>query len=109
MATQKKVRIITDKNFHEAITNNSMIIIDCWAAWCGPCRILSPIIEELAEQHHGKIVFGKLNVDENSAIVRKFKIMAIPTILFFRQGKLKDTLVGAVPKSAINEKIQQMM
>ena len=105
MATEEKVKVITDKNFDETIRNNSMIIIDCWAAWCGPCRMLSPIVEELAGQYYGKVFFGKLNVDENTITPRKFGIMSIPTLLIFKEGKLIDTVVGAVPKSVLEDKI----
>ena len=105
MSAQSKVKVVTDGDFDAIVRSKPFIIIDCWAPWCGPCRMLSPIIEELAEQYSSKVAFGKLNVDENMAVARKYEIMAIPTILFFRDGQLVDTVVGAVPKSVIEDKI----
>ena len=98
------VKTVAEDNFDSVINSGSLTIIDCWAAWCGPCRMLSPIVDELSEQYT-QITFGKLNVDENGAIAQRFQIMAIPTLLFFKGGKLADTLVGAVPKSVIEDKI----
>lgn len=104
MSTQKKVKVVTSENFDSTVKSNALTIIDCWAAWCGPCRMFSPIIDELAEEY-SKVTFGKLNVDENQTIARRFGIMSIPTTLFFREGKLIDTIIGAVPKSVIEDKI----
>ena len=104
MSTQEKVKVVTDENFESTVKSNALTIIDCWAAWCGPCRMFSPIIDELAEEY-SKVTFGKLNIDENQTIARRFGIMSIPTTLFFRDGKLIDTVVGAVPKSVIEDKI----
>ena len=105
MSDKHNVKIVTNDNFDVTVTNNAFTIIDCWAAWCGPCRIYSPIIDELAEKYP-KVAFGKLNVDENEDIMRRFGIMSIPTTLFFREGQLVDTIIGAVPKTIIEEKIQ---
>ena len=102
--TLSKVKVVTVENFDVVVNDDSLTIIDCWAAWCGPCRMLSPIIDELSEQY-AQVTFGKLNVDENNALAAKFDIMAIPTLLFFKGGKLVDTVVGAVPKSVIEDKI----
>ena len=104
MEAQKIVKTVTDENFDEAIRNNGLTIIDCWAPWCSPCRMISPVIEELAEEYV-EVTFGKLNVDENNATANRFRIMSIPLILFFKDGKLTDTIVGAVPKSVIEDKI----
>ncbi len=98
------VKTVTEDNFDSVVKGVSLTIIDCWAAWCGPCRMLSPVVDELSDQY-SQITFGKLNVDENGAIAQKFQIMAIPTLLFFKNGELVDTLVGAVPKSVIEDKI----
>jgi len=102
--TLSKVKVVTGENFNAIINDGPLTIIDCWAAWCGPCRMISPIIDELSEQYT-QVTFGKLNVDENKALAAKFDIMAIPTLLFLKGGKLVDTLVGAVPKSVIEDKI----
>ena len=104
MSTQKKVKVVTNENFDSTVKSNALTIIDCWAEWCGPCRMFSPIIDELAEEY-SKVTFGKLNVDENQTIARRFGIMSIPTTLFFREGELIDTVVGAVSKSVIEDKI----
>ncbi len=108
ISTQNKVKIVTDENFEDTVNSNSFIIIDCWAPWCGPCRMLSPIIEELSEEYQDNVAFGKLNVDENSKVSQEFRIASIPTLLFFKNGKHVDTLIGAVPKSTIVRKIQAL-
>jgi len=99
-----KVKIITKENFENTIRSEGLIIIDCWAPWCGPCRWFSPIIDQLSEEY-SNIIFGKLNVDENVDIAGRFGIMSIPTTLFFLEGKLVDSIIGAVPKQVIEDKI----
>jgi thioredoxin 1 len=81
--------------------------VDCWAPWCGPCRMLSPLIDELASDYKGKVVFGKLNTDNNRGIAGKFGIMSIPTLLFVKNGKLIDTVIGVVPKEIIESKLRK--
>jgi thioredoxin 1 len=97
---------VTDKTFDETIQNNHFVIIDCWAPWCGPCQMIAPIIEELARQYAGKVLFGKLNVDENPLIAMRYRIMSIPTLLFFKNGKLIDRIAGAIPKLILEQKIK---
>ncbi len=99
---------LADSTFNNFINSSPIAVVDCWASWCGPCRMIAPIIEELAKQYAGKIVFGKLNVDENHEIPVKYGIMSIPTLLFFKNGQHVDTLIGAVPKSVIEQKINQL-
>lgn len=94
---------ITDQDINEAIKKYDTIVIDCWAPWCGPCKMLTPVIEELAKEMQGKIVFGKLNVDENPRTSMKHKIMSIPTLLVFKKGTLVDRLVGAYPKEELKK------
>ncbi len=101
------VQNITDENFTEFIGSNLIAVVDCWAVWCGPCRFLSPVIEEL-EKERGDIAFGKLNVDENRATPMKFGIMSIPTLLYFKDGNLVDKSVGALPKEAIKRRIEKI-
>ncbi|MCX6665335.1 MAG: thioredoxin [Euryarchaeota archaeon] len=96
---------ITDADFDQHVKTHTIIVIDCWAPWCGPCRMLTPIIEELAKEMQGKLVFGKLNVDENQQTSIKYNIMSIPTLLIFKQGKLIDQLVGALPKETLKKKL----
>ncbi|UCG71107.1 MAG: thioredoxin [Thermoplasmata archaeon] len=97
---------MTDKNFASTIRDYDFIVVDCWAPWCGPCRMLSPIIDELARDYEGKMVFGKLNTDNNRGVAAKYGIMSIPTLLFIKNGKLVDTIIGVVPKEAIESKLR---
>ena len=98
--TDKPIEV-TDSNFYEIVNRSGLVVVDCWAAWCGPCRMLSPIIDELARDYAGKILFGKLNVDRNRKIPMEYQIMSIPTILIFKDGKLVDRLVGARPRKSL--------
>lgn len=97
---------ITDADFDEYIKKYSTIVIDCWAPWCGPCRMVGPVIDDLAKEMQGKIVFGKLNVDENQTIAVRYQIMSIPSLLVFKNGKLVDKLVGAMPKEMLIQKLE---
>ena len=97
---------ISDSNFKEFITKYPYVIVDCWAPWCGPCRMIGPVIEELAGDYKGKVVFGKLNTDENQATAMNLGIMSIPTLLFFKDGQLVDKTLGAMPRQALEPKIQ---
>ena len=96
---------ITDADIDTIIKKYETIIIDCWAPWCGPCRMVGPVIDELAKEMQGKIVFAKLNVDENLRTSMKYNIMSIPTMLIFKQGNLVDRFVGALPKDLLKQKI----
>ena len=97
--------VLTEDNFEDFVKKNSLVVIDCWAPWCGPCRMVGPVIDELAKEYQGKILFGKLNTDENQNIAMKFNIMSIPTFLIFKNGELVDRPIGAMPKPAIEEAI----
>ena len=97
---------VTDTDRDEHIKKYQTIVIDCWAPWCGPCRMVGPVIEDLAKEMQGKIVFGKLNVDENPQTSAKHQIMSIPTMLVFKNGELVDRLVGALPKDALKAKLE---
>lgn len=101
--------VITDDTVDSAASQYPIFILDCWAQWCGPCRMLGPIIEELARDFSGKIVFGKLNVEENMQTSNKHNISAIPTMLVFKNGKLVDKLVGAYPKATLTAKVQKYL
>ena len=92
---------VSDSDFSQIIKKYSPVVIDCWAEWCGPCRMIGPIIESLAKDYAGKIVFGKLNVDENQKTAMQYNIMSIPTLLVFKDGKLVDQIVGAMPKDQL--------
>ncbi len=97
---------LLDADIDETMKKYPTIVIDCWAPWCGPCRMLGPIIEELAKEMKGKIVFGKLNTDENPQTSMKYKIMSIPTLLVFKNGTLVDRFVGAMPKDMLIQKLK---
>lgn len=97
---------VTDADFDEIVKKYETIVIDCWAPWCGPCRMVGPVIEELAKEMTGKIVFGKLNVDENPKISGVHQIMSIPTLLIFKNGNIVDRLIGALPKEELKKKLE---
>ena len=96
---------VTDATFNETVQNHPLVVIDCWAAWCGPCRMIAPVIEELAREYAGKVVFGKLNVDENRLVTMQYQIMSIPTLMVFNHGKLVDRIMGALPKPVLEAQI----
>lgn len=98
---------LTDSTLEGFVKGNRAAVVDCWASWCPPCRALSPIIEELAREHND-IAFGKLNVDENPQTPRLYGIMAIPTLLYFRDGRLIDRTTGALPKGVIEERLKRL-
>ena len=97
---------VTDADIETNIKKYPIIVVDCWAPWCGPCRMVEPIIEELAKEMKGKIVFGRLNVDENRATSMKYGIMSIPTLLVFKNGKLVDNIIGAMPKEMLKKRLE---
>ncbi|NCU32308.1 MAG: thioredoxin [Candidatus Moranbacteria bacterium] len=100
----------TDSNFEElVIKSDKPVLVDFWAEWCGPCRMIAPIVEELAKEYEGKAIVGKLDVDSNPAVAGKFGIRNIPTILFFKNGEVIDKQVGAAPKSAIAERLEKLV
>lgn len=101
--------IVTDDNIESMTSAYPLFILDCWAEWCGPCRMIGPIIEQLAAEMKGKAVFGKLNVDQNMQTANKYRISAIPTLMIFKDGKLIDKLVGAYPKPALTAKLQKYL
>ncbi|MDI3477974.1 MAG: thioredoxin 1 [Thermoanaerobacterium sp.] len=99
---------ITKNNFQEEVVNSNIpVLVDFWAEWCGPCRMVSPIIEELANDYEGKVKVGKINVDEENELAMQFKIMSIPTIALFKDGKMVDKIVGARPKSDFEDFINK--
>jgi thioredoxin 1 len=100
----------TDDNFEaEALKSEIPVVVDFWAAWCGPCRMIAPIIEELSGEFQGKVKIGKLDVDENQGVAIKYGVRSIPTVLFLKGGQVVDTVIGAVPKAMFVEKISKLI
>ncbi|MFM1932332.1 MAG: thioredoxin [Bacteroidota bacterium] len=101
---------LTDANFEQiALQTDKPVMIDFWAEWCGPCRMVAPIVEEMSGEYDGKAIIGKVNVDENPNIAMKFGIRNIPTIVFLKNGELMDKSVGAVPKNVLTEKMDNLL
>jgi thioredoxin 1 len=100
---------VTDNNFENLIQEYPLLVVDCWAAWCGPCWMLAPVIDELARDYAGRVVFGKLDVDGNPRTAMNFGIMSVPTLLIIKDGKLVDQIVGAVPRDYIESKLREHM
>ena len=98
-------KIATNTTFDELLQDSRLVIVDFWATWCGPCRMLSPLLDEVEEQMADKIVVVKVNVDDADEVAARFRIMNIPTLLFFKGGQIVDKTVGAMPKSALVERI----
>jgi thioredoxin 1 len=101
---------LTDSNFEEVVLkSNKPVLVDFWAEWCGTCRMVGPVVEELAKEYEGKAVIGKLDVDSNPKIATEFGIMSIPALLFFKDGKVVDKQVGAVPKHVLASKLDAQL
>ena len=101
--------MLTDSNFASEISKYPIMLVDFWAPWCGPCRMVSPMIEQLSREYSGKVAFGKVNVDENQRIVASFGIQSIPTLMIFKGGKAVDVMVGALPKAQIEMKLKRQL
>ena len=100
----------SDANFDGEVTKSDKpVLVDFWAPWCGPCRILAPLVDELAQEYSGKIKVGKLNTDDNAEVATTFRISAIPTLLFFKNGKVVDQLVGVHPKPEIKKRLDALL
>ena len=100
---------VTDANFDEVINSDKPVLVDFWAEWCGPCKMIGPIVEELAGDYEGKAIIAKMDVDMNPQIPAKFGIRSIPTLLVFKNGQVVDKQIGAVPKSVLNQKLQAQL
>jgi thioredoxin 1 len=100
---------VNDATFKDMIQNHPLVVVDCWAPWCAPCHMVAPVIEEMARDYTGRILFGKLNVDENREVAMQYQIMSIPTLLVFKNGKLVDRIVGAMPRQVLEPKITRYL
>jgi thioredoxin 1 len=110
MAANGNTVTITDENFPAEIEQtDGLAMVDFWAAWCGPCRLVAPIVDQLATEYDGKLKVGKLDVDANQRTAARFNVRSIPTLLFFKDGQLVDQIVGALPKPHLERKIQELL
>jgi thioredoxin 1 len=101
---------LTDATFEqEVLKSDKPVLVDFWAPWCGPCRMVAPVVEEIAKEYAGKLKVGKLNTDENQQTAIKYGIMSIPTLLFFKDGKVVDSIIGAQPKEAIAKRVEKLI
>jgi len=101
---------LTDANFTSTVENSEVpVLVDFWAPWCGPCRLVGPIVEELADDYAGRLRVGKLNTDDNPDVASRYGIRSIPTLLFFRGGEVVKTVVGAYPKAQLVQKVQEVL
>lgn len=101
---------VTSDNFETEVLQSELpVLVDFWAPWCGPCRVISPLVEEMASEYAGKLMVGKLNVDDHPSIAQKYNITGIPALLFFKDGGVTNTVVGAVPKAVLQDNVEQVV
>ncbi|MBL7031942.1 MAG: thioredoxin [Nitrospira sp.] len=103
------ISVANDTFDQEVLKASTIVMVDFWATWCGPCKIVAPVVEELAKEYEGKAKFAKVNTDENADLATKYNIRGIPTLIFFKDGEVKDQIVGAVPKAQLKSKIDSLL
>ena len=104
------VTSVTNDTFDSVVLQSQeLVMVDFWATWCGPCKIIAPVVEELSKEYEGKVTFVKVNTDENTDIATKYNIRGIPTLMFFKDGKVADQVVGAVPKAQLKSKLDSLL
>ena len=103
------VKIITKDTFEETINCGKTVLVDFFATWCGPCKMMSPVVDELSREYEGRLKVGKVNVDENTNVAQQYRVMSIPTILLIKNGQVVDQVVGAVPKAQLTGKIDSIL
>jgi len=101
--------VTVDTFDQEVLQSSNLVMVDFWATWCGPCKIVAPVVEELAKEYDGKVTFVKVNTDENQDLATKYNIRGIPTLMFFKEGNIADQVVGAVPKAQLKSKIDSLL
>ena len=101
---------LTESNFDQEVLQSSLpVMVDFWAVWCGPCKVLSPIVEELSDEYKDKVKVGKVNVDENNNLAMRYNVMSIPTLKFFKNGKMVGEMIGAAPKNVVEKELQKYL
>ena len=109
MANDKIIHIGSEEAFDKLIAGDVPVLVDFWATWCGPCRMIAPILEELADQYAGKVVVSKVDVDEMGELAQRFRVMNIPTLLLFKEGQIMDKAIGARPKAALEQMLNKAL
>lgn len=110
MVENDKLTVLTDSNFQsEVLESERPVLVDFWAAWCGPCRMIAPVVEELAAEYEGRAKIGKLDIDNNSQVAMQYGIRSIPTLLIFKDGQVVDQVVGVVPKNVLVDKLEAQL